>query len=91
MNWNRIISALVAISYLVIAFMTRGGEGACKMALFLILPIFCIWFSDAMGGYTGFLPLGDYPITQKSPGILVSIMGWIVLLLPIVLGIIVSA
>jgi hypothetical protein len=91
MNWNRLLSTLVAVTYIVIAAIHGGAEMAFKVVLFLILPLACIWFSDAMGAYTGFFPLGDYPITQQSPGILVRIMGWVVLLMPVVVAIIVSA
>ena len=89
MRWNRILSVLVAITYIVLAAIFSGGALAFKIGLFVILPLACIWFSDSMGGYTGFLPLGDYPITQQSPGILVRIMGWVVLLLPVVIAVIV--
>lgn len=89
MTWNRIISAVVALSYLIIAFAARGGEGVFKMALFLILPMFCIWFSDAMGGYSG---LTSWMISvSPSPPIFVRILGWMVLLLPIAFVIIAYA
>jgi len=90
MNWNRLLSVLVAVIYIVFAAIQGGAEMAFKVVLFLILPLACIWFSDALGAYTGFLPLGDYPITQQSPGILVRNLGWVVLLMLVVIGIIVS-
>lgn len=88
MRWNRILSVLVAITYIVLAAVFSGGASAFKIGLFVILPLACIWFSDAMGGYTGFFGAGGYPITQQSPGIFVRIMGWVVLLLPAVIAII---
>ena len=88
MNWSRILSSLVAITYIVLALIFIGSAAAFKIGLFVILPLMCIWFSDVMGAYTGFLPLGDYPITQQSPGLLVRIMGWVVLFLPIIAGVI---
>ena len=89
MNWNKILSALVAITYIVIAVVHGGAKTAIEFAIFLILPLGCICFSDAMGGYVG-LGLMEFgaPITNRSPGILVYIMGWVVLLLPIIAGII---
>ena len=86
MSWNRVISGIVAVAYLVAAFAERGGEGCLKMALFLILPLSCIWFSEAMGGYTG--PTTSMAITSPSPGKIVCILGWVVLLLPVVFMII---
>jgi hypothetical protein len=54
--------------------------------MYLILPLFCIWFGDTMGGYTG--GTGVSGITAPSPGILVCILGWLLLLLPIILWIV---
>jgi hypothetical protein len=89
MNWNKILSALLAITYIVVAAVHSGAETAFKFAFFLVLPLGCIWFSDAMGGYTGLgLMKFSYPITERSPGLLVCIMGWVVLLLPVIIGII---
>ena len=80
---------MVAVVYIVIAAIHGGAESAFKFGLFVILPLGCIWFSDAMGGYTGLGLLAyDYPITKQSPRLLVCIMGWVVLLLPVVIGII---
>jgi hypothetical protein len=90
MNWNKILSALVAITYIVIAVVHGEAKPAFEFAIFLILPLGGIWFSDAMGGYVG-LGLMEFgaPITNRSPGIMVCIMGWVVLLLPIIAGIII--
>ena len=77
MTWsrNRILSALLAVVYITVAAVMGGAEVSCKMGLFLILPLACIWFSEAMGGYTG--PTTSMPITAPSPGIMVCIgVGW---------------
>jgi hypothetical protein len=90
MNWNKILSGLVAFIYIVIAAIHGGAEMAFKIGIFLILPLGCIWFSDAMGGYVGLgLMAFDYPITKQSPGLLVCIMGWVVLLLPVIAGVVI--
>ena len=61
---------------------------AFVLAIYLMLPVGCIWFSDAMGGYDG--SMGHWaPITYPSPGILVRIVGWVLLLLPIIVEIII--
>jgi hypothetical protein len=90
MNWNKILSALVAITYIVIVIVHGGAKPAFEFAIFLILPLGCIWFSDAMGGYVelGLMEFGA-PITNRSPGILVCIMDWVILLLAIIAGIII--
>jgi len=89
MSWNRIISGLVAVIYLAIAFAHGGMEPSFKLGLFLILPLTCIWFADAMGGYIG--PTTSMAITSTSPGTVVRILGWLLLFLPLIIGIIIYA
>ena len=85
-NWNRILSALLAVSYLLTAIMGGGPETGLKAALFLPLPPACIWFSDAKGGYLG--PTSRGVITGATPGLVVCLGGWLLLLLPIMIAII---
>ena len=86
LNKNRIFSSLLALVYIVIGFLTRGGEGGFIIVGFVILPLTCIWFSDAIGGFTGFSR--SIGITESSPGMFVCIAGWILLLLPLLIGVI---
>jgi hypothetical protein len=61
MSRSKIISALVAGIYLTVACAQGGGKAAFATGIFLILPLACIWFADAMGGYTGILPESPLP------------------------------
>jgi hypothetical protein len=89
MTWNRTASAILAIAYIIIAIIAHRPGLAIETGVFVILPLACIWFSEAMGRYTGLGGLAyGYPITGESPGILVCFMGWIVLLLPIIVTVI---
>jgi len=85
-SWNRILSSLLAAVYIVAAFFGGGGKSAFVLALFVILPLGSIWFSDAMGGYVG--PVWRGTITQTTPGVAVCIAGWLLLLLPVVIAVI---
>jgi hypothetical protein len=85
MNWNRILSGLLAACYVVAAYIHASAEGACKVAIAVILPLACIWFAEAMGGYVG--PTTSGAITSPSPGLIVCILGWLLLLLPVITGI----
>jgi hypothetical protein len=84
MNWNRVISGLLAGVYLVLAYAHGGGESAFRVGMCLILPLACIWFADAMGGFTG--PTTMIAITRASPGVFVMILGWLILLLPVIIA-----
>ena len=86
LSWNRILSAIVAISYVIFALVTSDTEQAFMVSLFVLFPLACIWFGDAMGGFTG--PAGTIGITGSSPGLFVCILGWVVLLLPVIFTII---
>lgn len=49
----------------------------------LLFPLICIWFADEMGDYAGTLP--GPAITRRSPGWMVELGGWILLLLPVII------
>ena len=83
MDWNRIVSLLIALVYIVVAYIAGGGQSVLKMAVFLVFVLALIWFSDEMGSYTGFIGRGP-PITQQTPGCIVRVIGWLFLLLPAV-------
>jgi hypothetical protein len=84
MGWNRILSGLLAVIYIITGLAGGGAEGAFVTFGFVILPLACIWFGDAMGGYTGLTT--SMAITSPSPGLMVCIAGWVFLLAPIIAG-----
>lgn len=83
---NRLLSGVLAAIYIVMALCFGSAEAAFKIGLFLILPLACIWFSEPMGGYTG--PVWRGVITSPTPAVFVSIGGWLLLLLPLIIGVI---
>ncbi len=81
MTWNRASSLIVAIAYLLFFFID-GSEGTWPIMLaFLMLPLMCIWFGAELGDFTGLGPHLIY-ISNSSPGILIRIIGWVLLLMP---------
>ena len=82
LTWNRILSGVLAVGYVVAGFMSSGGETAFKALGFVVLPLACIWFSEPMGGFTGLS--GNIWITAPSPSIFVCIAGWLLLILPLI-------
>jgi len=81
-DWNRILSAGLAIIWLAICASTGGIVALAKNVPVIALALACIWFPEEIGSVTTRLPgpLTDMPITQGSPGFLVRVAGWIVLL-----------
>ena len=84
---SRTLSAVIAIAYIATAYFTDGGETAFRVGMFLILPIACIWYGDSMGDYVGGTMRGQY-ISSSTPGCMVIAGGWLLLLLPAIIGLI---
>ena len=74
---NRGLSLLIALLYLAAAYSERGGAGMLKLAMFLLLPLACIWFPEALGQYGG--TIRGQAMTSATPGFLVCAGGWLVL------------
>ncbi len=81
---SRIIFGIVAIGYLIAAFLLDGSETTLRMAVFLIMPWACIWHSDAMGEFTS----GFGGPTKTTPGCFVAFGGWLLLSLPAIIALI---
>jgi len=75
------LAVAVALGY-GIAVGARGGVGAGFLVLMLALvPVGIIRFSDDLGSYTG--PSGDGSINAATPGCLIRLVGWVILLFPL--------
>ena len=77
---NRGLSAAVAIVYLIAAYVGGGPPLLVKCAMYLFLPLACIWFGEEMGAFTGTMRGPSF--YTESPGCLVAFLGWVLLLLP---------
>ncbi len=49
-----------------------------KLALPLLLALACVWFPDVFGDFTGVVHYRR--ITTPTPGVLVLVVGWLLLL-----------
>ena len=87
---SRTLSGGVALVYLVAAGVAGKPAVFMKVAIFLILPVSCIWFADAIGGYSGLMSFPRPAITRKTPGFAIAIAGWILLLMPLVVSVIMT-
>ncbi|MBT3200539.1 MAG: hypothetical protein HN350_11540 [Phycisphaerales bacterium] len=83
---SRIVSGLLAVVYVGTAYLATDAETAFKVGMFLVIPLACIWFSEEMGSFTG--TMHGRAITATSPGCMVAFCGWILLLLPLIMGLI---
>lgn len=91
-NKGKTIALLIACFYLIFAFFYWDF---LKMLFILLIPLGCIFFSDAMGSYTGpagwsISDFGGPWITKTSPGFWVAFVGWLLLLFPMIVGILMT-
>jgi hypothetical protein len=80
MKYSRGASLVVAAAYLVAAVVIvgRDAQALVTCALVDLLPLPFIWFADEFGSYTG--PADHGYINRPTPGVMVAIAGWVVLL-----------
>ena len=84
---SRFVSLLIAAGYLSIGLFMPGASSIKERLGFvlaatgyLVLPLLCIWFGDEMGNFIGTLP--GPAINKPTPGCLVILAGWVLLVLP---------
>lgn len=83
----RLASLAIALAYVIAIAISEGGatETLVKVSMFLLLPLALIWFPDELGETTGYVWRGSQ-VNVPSPPILVSVMGWVLLVgLPLVI------
>ena len=77
LQWQRVISLLLAGAYVISAFARSDLVAGLQMIVFCALALGCIWFPEALGEYVG------GRVTEKSPSVFVHVLGWVVLLVPL--------
>jgi hypothetical protein len=88
MDWNRLLSLIVSVSYVVGTLVLGGLDGTVFLILgYLVFCLGCIWYGEEMGDFIGIGSKGIY-ISSPTPGIFIQIIGWVLLSLPVVLPLI---
>lgn len=85
---SKILSSIVAALYVVGASWEGGAHLAARALLFLVMPLACIWFSEAMGDHTGVTSRG---YLRASPASFVHVAGWLLLLSPLGVAVVQAA
>lgn len=90
-DWERIASLVVAAGYLFVSPILFPADSWSHLVadilmriLSLAFPLACIWFADDLGEYFRDGSLAP-EITTSSPGAFVRFGGWVLLLLPVLL------
>ena len=81
---GKIVAVVIALGYLVaIVIHEQTVTPIVPVAVVLLVPLGLIWFPEEIGGFTGYVSRGA-SIDNETPPILVSLMGWLLLVgLPI--------
>ena len=90
-DWERIASLVISAAYLFISPILFPADSWSHLVtdiliriLSLAFPLACIWFADDLGEYYRDGTLAP-EITTPSSGTFVKIGGWVLLLLPVLL------
>ena len=84
-NPGKFVALSISFSYILYFYLTGGTVGIIRILGALVLALACIFFGEEMGGYIG--PSGGqtHEITRKTPGCIVTYLGWIFLLTPMII------
>ncbi|MFZ3091682.1 MAG: hypothetical protein WA240_13810 [Nitrospirota bacterium] len=75
------ISLIIAASYVVAAYVLgKRNEMLLGTILFLILPLYLIWFGEGVGKWR----FWGHVTTSETPDFMVKFAGWLLLLMPII-------
>lgn len=77
---HRIASGMVYVFWIGLTLYTAGLGQAFRTAGFYLLPVACIWFSDAMASYTGVIGGGGRLVGERSHPVFLRWGGWFLLL-----------
>lgn len=87
LSWGRILSVIVALIILVVAGFAADFGTVLAVAILDLFAVSCIWFKDEIGGFTGHMKV---LITSPTPGVFIRVVGWFLLLSPILLAVVFS-
>jgi len=84
---HKLVSLLVAGAYLVVGLLSGDVLLFVSLLILVVVALACIWFSGAMGSYTGLH--GIRGTTRTTSGVFVYYGGWLLLMAPLVLSLII--
>jgi hypothetical protein len=85
---GKILSLVVAIGYAALTI-HWGGAAYWRWSAGLLLPLAFIWFPEGIGNLTGYFESGY--VNVRTPGIIVSFIGWFFLIgVPVLLYLLVK-
>jgi hypothetical protein len=77
---SRIISLIISCIYIAAALFSGEPKSSVVVFGFCLFVLAFIWFGNEVGNIKGYF--SGHWIDQPSPGVFVSFLGWIILLIP---------
>jgi len=81
MTLSRLLSGIIALIGLVVAFIHFHSHILLNYCLFTLIELVLIWFPDEVNEYTLGLWIDGYKIQNQTPTAMIAGIGWILLLL----------
>jgi hypothetical protein len=81
MTLSQLLSGIIALLGLVVAFMRFDSQMLLKFCLFTVIELVLIWFPEEVNDYTIGLWIDGYKIENPTPPVMIAGFGWILLLL----------
>ena len=95
MDWQRIVSVVIAAGYLLAALVGAWGRRPGEIAFtvlftagFLCIPLAMIWFGEGWGGGLVHGQYSQPEFKRLTPPPLVVLGGWVILLLPFIVALV---
>lgn len=80
MEIGRILSLLVALSCLIVAYLYGSSEIFHLGLVIVVLPLGCIWYGNEIGGFVD-MSASEEGGADNFTGMLITITGWVALLI----------
>ena len=77
---SKIVAVVIALGYAIAIVVNVGFTTHATSVLLLFVPLGLIWFPEELGSYTGYFSRGS-TIDTETPPVLVSLLGWLFLVL----------
>lgn len=80
METGRVLSLLVALSCLIVAYLYGNSEIFHLGIVIVVLPLGCIWYGHEIGGFVD-LSASEEGGGDNLTGMLITVTGWLILLI----------
>lgn len=78
-TWSKLAATAIGAVYLAVGLVREELQPILFAAGLPFLPLALIWLADPLATVTGLIPFQWIKVTQRSPAIVIEILGWLML------------